>query len=118
LTLIYQDQLNEEAKAKYWDTHCAAGSTQERNGGAHLAYLAHMVGKFGKDGFAVGSKLSIADFMLFDIMDMHVRIFEDKVTSEYPDLGKHHAKVAALPRVAAYLSSDRRPQKQNGNGLG
>lgn len=38
--LIYTDRLADEAKATYWATYFAKDSTDARNGGAHVDYLA------------------------------------------------------------------------------
>lgn len=118
LALIYQDELSDAAKAKYWHAHCDPTTTCERNGGAHFVYIAGMMEKFGKSGFMVGTGLTVADIMVFDIVDMHVRIWGTQFTDQFPQLNELHAKVAAVPGVAAYLSSGRRIEKQNGNGLG
>jgi glutathione S-transferase len=119
LNLIYQDQLSDEAKAAYFKLHIDASGAVERNGGAHFAYLDCML-KSHKDGgaFVLGSQLSVADITLFDIVDAHVRIYGDEFKTAWPALAAHHDAVAGLPTVAAYLSSDRRHPKQNGNALG
>lgn len=70
-------------------------------------------------GWAVGSACSIADILLFDIVDVHERALgAEKFADEYPDLVAIKKKVAAIPGVAAYLSSSKRLEKVNNNGLG
>ena len=65
-----------------------------------------------QDGFAVGSKLTIVDLYLFDLTDAHHRVFgAEKFNAVYPAVGAHHAKIAALPAVAAYLASPLRSAK-------
>lgn len=119
LNLIYQDQLSDDAKAAYWKTHCDAATVADRNGGAHFCYLDCMVKKLSGEGpFALGSKWTVADVLVFNIVDAHIRIWGDEVKTAFPLLAAHHEAVAAIPGIAAYISSDRRPQKQNGNALG
>jgi glutathione S-transferase len=108
----------DEAKTTYWRTHCDPSTTGERNEGAHFTYISKLVAKHGRDGWAVGSQLSMADILLFDIVDMHQRIYPDQFAEQYPDLAKHHSKLAALPGIKSYLDSPARNPKVNGNGLG
>jgi hypothetical protein len=61
--------------------------------------------------------MTIADVMLFDIFDLHIRIFE-AMKETHPTLAAHHEKVAAVPGIAAYLASPLRLPAVNGNGLG
>jgi len=51
-------------------------------------------------------------------VDLHLRILKAEVEAAYPALAAHHARVAALPGIAAYLASPRRSAKVNGNNLG
>ena len=119
LTLIYVDQLSDEAKEAYWKTHIDASTVNERNSGAHFTYVDRLVQRLSGAGpFALGSSLSIADIVVFDVTDMHMRIWGDEFKVAYPGLAKLHESVAAVPGVAAYLASDRRFPKQNGNSLG
>ena len=48
-----------EAKASFHAAHVDPASKAQSNGGAHFAYIANLVEAYG-DGFAVGSKPSIA----------------------------------------------------------
>ncbi|KAL4443462.1 hypothetical protein ABPG75_011199 [Micractinium tetrahymenae] len=119
LALIYQDQLSDEAKKSYWSAHIdPASATGSRNGGAHFTYLAKLVERYGAEGWAVGGKMSIADVLLFDLTDVHTRAFGAEFGSAYPELAAHHAKVAAVPGIKAYLGSSRQFDKVNNNGLG
>ena len=53
------DEEKEKARAGFFTAHVDPASKSERNGGAHFAYLAGLVQKYGS-GFTVGSKPSIA----------------------------------------------------------
>ena len=119
LTLVYTDNLEDTSKDAYWKTHLDLDSIEGRNSGAHFAYLDALVKKLSGDGpFALGSTWSIADIVVFDIVDRHINIWGDDFKTGYPDLTALHEAVAAIPGIKAYLASDRRPQKQNGNSLG
>lgn len=118
LTLIYSDQLAEEAKKIYWSTHLDPASASARNSGAHFAYISKLVARYGADGWAVGSALSIADILLFDCTDAHLRIYPEEFKAAYPDLVAHYERVAAVPGIKAYLESPLRLEKVNNNGLG
>lgn len=117
LALIYQDGLSDEAKAKYWTAHCDASTVAARNGGAHFTFVSDFVAR-GPGVFAVGGTLTVADVMLFDIIDMHLRIFPEDFPAAFPTMAALHAAVAAVPGVAAYLASGRRAEQQNGVALG
>ena len=113
LTLVYTDNLEDTAKDAYWKTHLDLDSIEGRNSGAHFAYLDALVKKLSGDGpFALGSTWSIADIVVFDIVDRHINIWGDDFKTEYPDLTAVHAAVAEIPGVKTYLASDRRPEKQ------
>jgi glutathione S-transferase len=72
----------------------------------------------------VGDKLSVADVALFDIFDVHLRLWADALGADaFPSLHAHRAGVAAQPGIAAYLGADegasrRRWSRLNGNALG
>ncbi|EFN58174.1 hypothetical protein CHLNCDRAFT_57035 [Chlorella variabilis] len=118
LDLIYTDQLSEEAKAAYWTAHIDPTTTGGRNTGAHFAYLSKLVAKYGSGGWAVGSAVSIADATLYNMTDLHLRVWADKFAAEYPDLAAHHAQFAAIPGVKAYLDSPLCHAVANKNNLG
>ncbi len=119
LALIYEDQLSDDAKSAYFKARIDVSGAEGRNSGAHFAYLDCMLKKCQNGGeFALGEKFSVADIMIFDIVDMHLRIYGDDFKSAWPALVACHESVAALPGVAAYLKSDRRHAQQNGNPLG
>ena len=45
-------------------------------------------------------------------------MFPKEIQENFPLLFAHHERVAAIPAIAAYLSSDKRHAKVNGNSLG
>jgi glutathione S-transferase len=118
LGLIYGDNMKGDSVEKYYSSYIDPDTKSERNGGAHFFYIDRLVKKTGKDGFAVGNKLTIADILLFDLVDFHVRIFNERFEQTYPDLTKHHKKISGLPGIQEYLNSEKRKQPQNGNSLG
>ena len=44
------------------------------------------------------------DLAIWEIIDLHLRIFADELKAEYPDLVTFHGKVAGIPAIAAYLA--------------
>lgn len=105
----------EEAKAEFWEKHVDPANANGSTGGAHFAYVESMLNKVSKDGpFVLGAKPTIADMAIFDVVNALIEGglgFEEKFPPLYPKLMAHNAAVAALPNVAAYLASDRRPKK-------
>merc|ERR1712232_1091799 len=61
----------------------------------------------GNDYF-VGDSASIADFTVFNLIDNFVKPLSKKELEE-SKLESWRQRVASLPNVSAYLSSDRRP---------
>ncbi|KXZ45600.1 hypothetical protein GPECTOR_53g93 [Gonium pectorale] len=120
LTLVYQDKLADEPKAAYWKTHCDPESAAARNGGAHLAYLSRLLKRNSAGGgkALVGSDVTMADLQVFDIVDLHARIFGDELKAAYPDLIAFHEHIAGLPGIKEYLASPKRVAAVNGNNLG
>lgn len=106
-------------KDAYWGKHCAkAGAIGKNNGGAHWEYLARML-RASKSGYAAGgSGMTVADIALWELCDLHMRIWPKEMAAEYPELAAHHAKVAAVPGVKAYLEGPQRLEKVNNNGFG
>jgi len=66
---------------------------------------------FLQDGFAVGGALTVADIALFDLTAFYIQKYGGEFEAAYPALAAHHAKIAALPRIAAYLAGPLRPAK-------
>ena len=64
------------------------------------------------------SSLSIADLAVWNMVDTHLRIFQNDIEEAYPRLVAFHTKIAALPGIKSYLQSDARYDKVSGNGLG
>ncbi|GLC39874.1 hypothetical protein PLESTB_001311600 [Pleodorina starrii] len=121
LTLIYQDQL--ATKDAYWTSHGDPASVDSRNGGAHLLYFSRLLARNKEAGGGggkafVGSGLTLADLAVYDIVDLHVRIFGDQMQAAYPDLLSFHSAISELPGIKDYLASPRRLAAVNGNNLG
>jgi glutathione S-transferase len=51
-----------------------------RNGGAHFEYLETLLASnSGGSGFFVGSGLTAADLCVWEIVDLHMRLFKDQM---------------------------------------
>eukprot|EP00775_Hariotina_reticulata_P013740 gene13740-13861_t len=119
LVLIYQDELKEPAKSTYWKTHGARDNADSRNGGAHFDYLEQYLGRNSDGtGYVVGSNLTAADLCVWEIVDLHLRIFKEEMEPAYPLLVAHHKRIAELPGIKEYLASPARLDKVNNNMLG
>ena len=117
LGLIYEKDLEDEAKSAYWATHCDEASIHGRNSGCHFYYLTNLMSGHNTP-FVLGAQLSIADIAVADVVDMHIRIYDEQFKEAFPALTAHHAAVFAAPGIAAYVASDKRPTQQNGKPLG
>ncbi len=117
LNLIYADEASDAAKAAYWSTHVAADSAagNVRNGGAHFGYLERVLAAAGGGAtFALGAEACVADFVIADLCENHGRLFgAETFAAEHPRVAALAAAVFALPGVAAYAGSARRPAKVN-----
>jgi len=74
--------------------------------------------KFGdsKKGFSVGQKKSVADYCLFDLLDIQL-VLAPKCLDAFPGLQAFHSAVQARTGIAAYRQSDmHKNMKINGNG--
>lgn len=72
----------EEAKSAYQATHIAPDSSTGRNSGAHFAFLEQLLARNGGgSGFIVGGSLTAADLCVWEIVDLHLRIFKEEVTA-------------------------------------
>ena len=74
------------AKAAYYTAHIDPSSQEGRNGGAHFGYLDILL-KASGSGFMVGSGLTAADLCVFDIVDLHVRIFPEEMAKDVSGVG-------------------------------
>ena len=63
----------------------------------------------GDNDFFVGSSVTIADFAVFHLLDNFVKPLNKESLEASVKLEAWRQRVAALPKVAAYLASDRRP---------
>lgn len=80
--------------------------------GATQDCIAHWLDLFSKlleGDYFVGNEVSIADFTVFNILDNYVRPLFKSLLEGHKNLESFRARIAALPNVAAYLVSDRRP---------
>jgi glutathione S-transferase len=55
----------------------------------------------------------MADFTFFEAVDFFNWITEGKLTETYPNLAAYHKRVASLPGIAEFLSTDRSKRRFN-----
>lgn len=71
---------SDNAKAAYWQQHGAKESSTGRNKGAHLDYLEKLLSRnSGGSGYVVGDSLTAADLCVWEIVDLHLRIFKEQL---------------------------------------
>lgn len=73
--------------------------------------------KLSSEVYSVGGKLNMADIMIFDMLELSLRL-NAKVLAEMPLLNQLHKQIAARPNIAKYLASGKRPSKMNNSGNG
>lgn len=76
-----------------------------------FGYFEAVLGRNAPHGFLVGDKLTYADLSLFQVVEGLRYAFPNalaQLDDDYPQLAALHARVAARPRIAAYLASPRR----------
>jgi len=56
--------------------------------------------------WAAGAKLTVADFVLYEVMNV-CREMNTKALTSAPKVQEHQARFESLPEIAAYLKSDR-----------
>ncbi|KAG2484597.1 hypothetical protein HYH03_016638 [Edaphochlamys debaryana] len=117
VNLIYNDKLEEAAKKKYWELYFDKNTSEGRNGGAHVTYLLNFLKK-STSGFMAGEGLTLADLAVWEITDLHLRIFEKELKDSYPELMTFQAKIADLPGIKEYLAGPKRLAAPNANNLG
>ena len=102
--LYYEDQKPEAKRA--------AGVFIKERLPKFLGYFENVIAKNGKAGiYLAGRKASYADLSLFQTISGLRYALPNamaKAEKKYPRLGELHARVAARPRLAEYLASDRR----------
>jgi len=65
----------------------------------------------GKD-YVVGTRLTYVDFVLFELLDIHTKMFPD-ILEGFANLKKFHQKIVGLKGVKEYLASDRMHKAMN-----
>ncbi|MGX4642386.1 glutathione S-transferase family protein [Massilia sp. SYSU DXS3249] len=73
-----------------------------------FSYFAHVL---GEQDFLTGAQLSYADLSLFQVLEGLDYAFPKataRILAEHPNLAALRARIAARPRIAAYLGSPRR----------
>lgn len=69
-----------ESKDTYWATHGNKESANGRNGGAHFDYMESLLASNGGgSGYFVGSGLTAADLCVWEIVDLHMRLFKEQM---------------------------------------
>lgn len=100
--LYYEDQKSEAAKR--------TKALQDERLPKYLGYFARLLAK-NDAGWLAGRRLTYADLSLFQVVAGLRYAFPRcmrRLEGDFQILGHHHDRVAARPRIAAYLASPRR----------
>jgi len=84
---------------------------------AQLLPFEKLISKLGdaKAGFSVGSKKSLSDYALFDLLDIHLTL-SPSCLDEMPELTQFYKVVLSRPGITAYRQTDGfKGRKINGN---
>lgn len=121
LTMAYNDDAESLLDA-FVNKHFDPSTKHAKNGGAHFSYLAGILERNGAEtGYIVGSSLSIADIQVYNICEMVLReqfprsgLFRE----HQPLLTAYAERIAAEPKLAAYIASRPPNWRVNGNTFG
>jgi glutathione S-transferase len=122
--LIYEYEVENHKKMQYFNDYIHPDSAKgKRNGGAHFFYLEELVKRNRElntsTPWSCGPNLTIGDVQIFDIVDVHIRIFDQQsLRTPYPLLFTIYDKIHSIQQVQSYLASNRRWEKVNNNGKG
>lgn len=59
--------------------------------------------------YVVGHNVTIADFVVYNIVNMHLHVFPDEMES-FPLLKEHHDWISEKRQISDYLDSNKRPK--------
>lgn len=114
LRLIYIDSLAEEAKNTFAAN--AKGPIGTPNGGYVQAFEKAIKNNGGD--YLVGANITVADYSVFDMVDIVQRIVPD-LLDEAPTLKAWHERMLARAGIAAYIASNPpHRERVNNNTLG
>jgi glutathione S-transferase len=65
--------------------------------------------KLKKGKFIASASISIADFVMFNMLDNFVKPLAPEILAAHKDIEEYRASIAAQEKIAAYLASSRRP---------
>src|SRR5690349_7428791 len=109
-SLYYEDQQREARQR--------AGDLVSRRLPKFLGYFERVLERNGRRNWLVGRTFSYADLSMFQVMSGLRYAFPNamsRLSRSCPGLARLHDRVAARPRIAAYLASDRRlPHSERG----
>lgn len=96
---------SDDAKSAYWQMHGSQEGANGRNKGAHFEYLEQLLARNGGgNGFAVGSSLTAADICLWEIVDLHMRIFKEEMEGTVSQTAGYDYLCICIPSLLAQLS--------------
>eukprot|EP00741_Cyanophora_paradoxa_P020646 tig00021281_g19927.t1 len=111
-----EDMRREYLKTIYGDYDGTIEALKKEGMPKWYGHFENMIKRNGGE-FLAGAEITYADYSLFDMLENWSRINAQHLDA-FPTLKAYHARMAARPKIAAYLASGRRPDKVNGNTRG
>ncbi|GIL71694.1 hypothetical protein Vretifemale_2215 [Volvox reticuliferus] len=112
--LVVERQMEDSAVQQYLSTVMATEEELKvsRMQGPGLASLEYLLARrrFSDAGWVVGEGPSVADFAVFDLVDLHLvqGQLAKPLRNRFPALEAHHTRVAELPGETSSLRRERR----------
>ena len=61
----------------------------------------------GQKNFLMGVNVALPDFLFFEMIEYAMKLTNNKIFTEYPNLQAYHERIKNLPGLKEYLESDR-----------
>ncbi|KAL4226150.1 hypothetical protein ACF0H5_014137 [Mactra antiquata] len=69
------------------------------------ALFKQRMSEFGKDGYVIGSQLTLADLAVFNMVDSCIEMGMQSLWQPYKDLIKHHDTIKQIDNIAKWLKT-------------
>mmetsp|Transcript_33645 Transcript_33645/g.41210 ORF Transcript_33645/g.41210 Transcript_33645/m.41210 type:complete len:218 (-) Transcript_33645:205-858(-) len=103
-------QTQEVLLEDFWKWFLAIFRTEDRDQVVKdgIKGMVKVAEALGDKEYLANGKLSFVDFILFELMETcNALAQDDRFNTAYPKLKAHHDRIAAIPKFAAYLASDK-----------
>jgi glutathione S-transferase len=122
--LIWRDNCSQESLDKFLQVHVDPTSIRGKNDGAHVGYIngffeRNKVGESGSSPWIALTKTpTIADVVVFNVMDYIRRLAPEKFDAWYPRLVAHRQAFLSIPEIKEYVDTKQFKHVNDDNGVG